>query len=70
MLPATCVKIMQIINQNDQRYLVKWKTDEINMSIENIQLIKEYRDCDIVLRGKDNMLYFCQTIQEIDFQEI
>ena len=54
---------------NDQRYLVKWKTSDINMTIDHIHWVKEYRMCDIVLR-KDNVLYFCQTIQEIDYQEI
>ncbi len=60
---------MEIIDRQDIRYLVKWKTNEIDMSFEKINLIKEYRDCDIVLR-KDPLLYFCQTIQEIEFQEI
>lgn len=66
---STCVHIMEIVNTNDQRYLVKWKTDENTMTLEKISLIKEYRECDIVLR-KGPLLYFCQLIQEIDFQEI
>ena len=68
-LPTCVILIMEIVNTNNQRYLVKWKTDEVNMTIEKIGLIKEYRECDVVLR-KDPSLYFCQLIQEIEFQEI
>ena len=67
--PQLHVINMEIINKNDQRYLVKWTTDEVNMTIEKIGLIKEYRDCDIVLR-KDPLLYFCQAIPDVEFQEI
>jgi len=62
-------KILEIINLKDQRYVVRLKTPDIGYSASHLQWFKEYRNADTVLK-KDGVLYFVDTIEEIQFEDI
>ncbi len=54
------------IEHDDKLYLVKKKfLEKANLPIDKI---KEYYDCDIVLK-KDNIYYFCELIKDVEYDE-
>lgn len=42
---------------------------EHHLKANTIDSIKELYECDVVLRA-NGKLYFCQTIEEVDFEEL
>lgn len=57
----------QILEYGDRKfdlYRIIRETEKIDTD-----LLKEYWRCDTVLR-KENLLYFCNEIKEIDYEEI
>lgn len=57
-----------IINVNDNLYQVVRKVPS-NDKLD-ISLLKEYWNCDTALKGTDNKMYFCRSINNIEFEEL
>ena len=62
-------KILEILNVQNKKYIVKHKTPDTGFSAEKLTLYKEYRQADTVLK-KDGLLYFADELVDIEFEEI
>ena len=62
-------KILEILNVQNKKYIVKHKTPDTGFSKEKLALYKEYRQADTVLK-KDGLLYFADELVDIEFEEI
>jgi hypothetical protein len=58
----------QIIKINDTLYQIK-RIIPITEKLD-IKFLKEYWGCDTALKGTDNKMYFCNIIDNIEFEEI
>ena len=59
----------QIITANGNLYQLIKVLKENQLKNPNMEDLKEYFLCDTVLRKQD-MLYFCRIIEEIEYEEI
>ena len=59
----------EIINANGNLYQLVRVLREDQLKNPNMEDLKEYFLCDTLLR-KQNMLYFCRLIEEIEYEEI
>jgi hypothetical protein len=60
---------MEIIDFQDKRWLVKYKTMDSDFDIEKIELFKVLKLADLVLK-KDSYLFFVEEIPELQFIDI
>jgi hypothetical protein len=60
---------VEIITFNDTKYVVKLKTADTGFSANLLTWFKEYKQADTILK-KNGLLYFCDTIQDIEFQDL
>jgi len=60
---------MEILNFQDKRWLIKYKAKDDGFNVERINLTKEYRGAEMVLK-KDGILYFIQEISELQFEDL
>ena len=59
----------EIINANGNLYQLIRILREDQLKNPNMEDLKEYFLCDTLLR-KQNILYFCRLIEEIEYEEI
>ena len=59
----------EIITANDNLYQLVRVLREDQLKNPNMEDLKKYFLCDTLLR-KQNMLYFCRLIEEIEYEEI
>ena len=59
----------EIINANGNLYQLIRVLREDQLKNPNMEDLKEYFNCDTLLRKKD-ILYFCRLIKEIEYEEI
>ena len=59
----------KIINANGNLYQLVRKINYDQLKNPNMEDLKEYFNCDTLLRKKD-VLYFCRLIKEIEYEEI
>ena len=59
----------EIINANGNLYQLIRVLRENQLKNPNMEDLKEYFLCDTLLRKQD-MLYFCRLIEEIEYEEI
>ena len=59
----------EIITANDNLYQLIRVLREDQLKNPNMEDLKKYFLCDTLLR-KQNMLYFCRLIEEIEYEEI
>lgn len=56
--------VKQVVNFQDNLYIIKRMIKETNIKEEFVQEYKEWIGCDTVLR-KDGMYYFANKIEEV-----
>ena len=59
----------EIINANGNLYQLVRVIKESRLKNPDMEILKEYFRCDTLLRKQDK-LYFCKLIEEIEFEDI
>ena len=59
----------KIINANGNLYQLVRTTKYDQLKNPNMEDLKKYFNCDTLLR-KEDVLYFCRLIKEIEYEEI
>ena len=60
---------MEILNFQDKKWIVKYKTKDEGFTADKIEWFKLYRGADMVLK-KDGILFFVEEIVDATFEEI
>jgi len=58
-----------IYTKNGEAYYIKRTIPEQQLRDPNMEILKKWFHCDTVLRN-DGILYFCDHIKTIDYEEI
>ena len=61
--------VLKIINAKDNLYQLVRVLKENQLKNPNMEDLKKYFHCDTLLRKQDK-LYFCRLIKEIEYEEI
>jgi len=61
--------LLEIINFNNKKYIIKDIIKEELINTDNIEIIKLTRMSNLILK-KDGLMYFVEEIIDIDFEDI